>query len=143
MSASAAGRMLGKYQVLRHLATGGMAEIYLARTVGHERFERYVVVKMFLDEARISAALHHQHIVPVFDMGVEGGTLYFAMEYVHGQSVQAILEAVQIVSAYVPYEHALTIAIGAAHGLHYAHERSSSCTATSRRRTCWSRTTAA
>jgi serine/threonine protein kinase len=137
MSASAAGRMLGKYQVLRHLATGGMAEIYLARTVGHERFERYVVVKcikpefaenaqfveMFLDEARISAALHHQHIVPVFDMGVEGGTLYFAMEYVHGQSVQAILEAVQIVSAYVPYEHALTIAIGAAHGLHYAHEK--------------------
>src|SRR5688500_19573141 len=101
------GMMRGKYQVLRHMATGGMAETFLARTIGLERVERVVVVKcmkseyaanaqfvdMFLDEARISAQLHHHPIAQVFDMGLEGGVLYFAMEYVRGQNVQAILQA--------------------------------------------------
>lgn len=131
------GMMLGKYQVLRHLATGGMAEIFLARTLGVERFERYVVVKcikpefasnaqfveMFLDEARISAQLHNHHIAQVFDMGIEGGVLYFAMEYVHGQNLQALLQTVSLGKAVIPYEHALTIVIGAAQGLAYAHDK--------------------
>lgn len=131
------GTMLGKYQVLRHLATGGMAEIFLARTIGMEGFERYVVVKcikpefaanssfvdMFLDEARISAQLHHHHIAQVFDMGVEEGVLYFAMEYVHGQNVQAIVQAVSILGGFVPFDHALSIVIGAAAGLGYAHDK--------------------
>ena len=129
--------MLGKYQVLKHLATGGMAEIFLARTTGLEGFERYVVVKcikpefatnaqfvqMFLDEARISAQLHHNHIAQVFDIGIEDGVLYFAMEYIHGQNVQAILQAVSVLNRDLPYEHAITIAIGAAHGLDYAHDK--------------------
>jgi eukaryotic-like serine/threonine-protein kinase len=131
------GKMLGKYQVLRHLASGGMAEIYLARARGPERFERYVVVKciksefaanaqfveMFLDEARISAQLHHHHIAQVFDMGLENDVLYFAMEYLHGQNVQAILQAVSLVHSFVPLEHVLSIMIGAAQGLHYAHDK--------------------
>jgi serine/threonine protein kinase len=131
------GMMLGKYQVLRHLATGGMAEIFLARTIGMERFERYVVVKcikpeyaantqfveMFLDEARISAQLHNQHIAQVFDIGIENGVLYFAMEYVHGQNAQAILQTVALGKTVIPLEHALTIVIGAAQGLSYAHDK--------------------
>ena len=131
------GMMLGRYQVLRHLATGGMAEIFLARTLGVERFERYVVLKcikpeyaanaqfveMFLDEARISAQLHNHHIAQVFDMGMENGVLYFAMEYVHGQNAQAILQTVSLGKTFIPIEHALTIVIGAAQGLSYAHDK--------------------
>jgi len=133
----APGTLLGKYQVLKHIATGGMAEIFLARTLGASGFERYVVVKcikpafatddqfveMFLDEARISAQLHHQHIAQVFDMGVESGVLYFAMEHVHGQNVQAVMQAAQLLRQNIPYEHAVAIAIGAATGLDYAHDR--------------------
>ncbi len=133
----APGALLGKYQVLKHLATGGMAEIFLARTLGVEGFERYVVVKcikpafaddaqfvqMFLDEARISAQLHHQHIAQVFDMGVEANNLYFAMEYVHGQNVQSVMNAAHMQGRHIPYEHAIAIVLGAATGLDYAHDR--------------------
>ena len=133
----APGTLLGKYQVLKHLATGGMAEIFLARTLGASGFERYVVVKcikpgfatdpqfvqMFLDEARISAQLHHQNIAQVFDMGVEQDTLYFAMEYVHGQNVQSIMMAAQVHGHHIPYEHAIAIVLGSASGLDYAHDR--------------------
>ena len=66
------GRKIGKYEILRHMASGGMAEIYLARATGIEHFEKYVVLKrilpaiatdpevirMLLDEARIAATLH-------------------------------------------------------------------------------------
>ncbi|MBZ0237187.1 MAG: protein kinase [Deltaproteobacteria bacterium] len=134
------GSMLGRYQVLSHLATGGMAEIYLARATGLEGFERYVVVKcikpeharderfvrMFIDEARLSAQLHHQNIAQVYDIGQEGGAFYFAMEYVHGENVRELLHSVALRKARIPLEHALTIVAGAAAGLHYAHEARSS-----------------
>ncbi len=129
--------MLGRYQVLAHLATGGMAEIYLARATGLEGFERFVVVKcikpehardqrfvgMFIDEARLSAQLHHTNIAQVYDIGQEGGAYYFAMEYVHGENVRELLHKVALQRAMVPLEHALTIIGGAAAGLHYAHEK--------------------
>ena len=131
------GSMLGRYQVLAHLATGGMAEIFLARATGLEGFERHVVVKcikpehardqrfvgMFIDEARLSAQLHHQNIAQVYDIGQEGGAYYFAMEYVHGENVRELLHATAQRRQYVPLEHALTIIAGAAAGLHYAHDK--------------------
>ncbi|MCL4224898.1 MAG: serine/threonine protein kinase [Myxococcales bacterium] len=131
------GSMLGRYQVLSHLASGGMAEIFLARATGLQGFERYVVVKcikpeharderfveMFIDEARLSAQLHHQNIAQVYDIGQEGGAYYFAMEYVHGENVRELLHRVAIAQARVPLEHALTIVTAAAAGLHYAHDK--------------------
>jgi serine/threonine protein kinase len=131
------GAMLGRYQVLSHVAAGGMAEIYLARAVGLEGFERYVVVKcikpeharderfvkMFIDEARVSAHLHHQNIAQVYDIGQEGGAYYFAMEYLHGENVREVLHRVATARGEVPLDHALTIVCGAAAGLHYAHEK--------------------
>ena len=89
---------LGRYQIVKHLANGGMAQVLLARATGIEGFERHVVVKrihqnraedpafvqMFLDEARTAAALHHNNIVQVHDIGKENGEYFFAMEYVHG-----------------------------------------------------------
>ncbi len=131
------GPSLGRYQVLGHLATGGMAEIYLARATGLEGFERHVVVKcirpeharddrfvrMFIDEARLSAQLHHQNIAQVYDIGQQDDTYYFTMEYVHGETVRALLQRVTAARGRVPLEHALAIVCGAAAGLHYAHEK--------------------
>ena len=83
---------LGRYHVVKRLAAGGMADVLLARTDGIEGFQRHVVikrihaelleeqryVKMFLDEARLAAALHHHNIVQVNDIGEEGGEYFFA-----------------------------------------------------------------
>src|SRR6185369_11607167 len=90
---------LGRYTVLKHLASGGMADVLLARTDGIEGFERHVVLKriksehakdqrfidMFLDEARLAASLHHQNIVQVYDIGETNDGNFFAMEYIHGE----------------------------------------------------------
>jgi serine/threonine protein kinase len=136
-SAAPAPSNLGRYHILKHLASGGMAELYLARATGIEGFERYVVVKkilgdhakdsrfvkMFLDEARLAAQLHHQNIAQVYDCGQDGGTYYFAMEYVHGENVRDVLKKIASLRKQIPLEHALTMVAGAAAGLHHAHER--------------------
>ncbi len=128
---------MGRYQILKHLASGGMAEIYLARATGIEGFERYVVVKrilgehaqdkrfvtMFVDEARLAAQLHHQNIAQVYDCGQDDGTYYFAMEYVHGENLRELLKKMAIGRRQVPLEHALTIIAGGCAGLHYAHDK--------------------
>ena len=99
---------LGRYTVLRHLASGGMADVMLARTDGIEGFERHVVVKriraehakdqrfikMFLDEARVAASLHHANIVQVHDIGEANGEFFFSMEYIHGEDLRKLLGAV-------------------------------------------------
>jgi len=128
---------LGRYRVLGRLASGGMAEVLLARTDGIEGFERHVVlkrirpeyardphfIKMFLDEARVAANLHHQHIVQVNDIGETNGSFFFAMEYLHGEDVRAILTAAAKARSHVPLGVVVAIGSAAAAGLHYAHER--------------------
>jgi serine/threonine protein kinase len=130
------GMQLGRYEILRHLANGGMAEVLLARATGIENFEHHVVVKrirgeqvkderfvkMFLDEARLAAALHHQHIVQVHDIGQEHGEYFFAMEFVHGEDARKLLMHLSKNHEQIPPEHVLTIASGALAGLHHAHE---------------------
>jgi serine/threonine protein kinase len=128
--------MLGRYQVLRPLAKGGMAEVLLARSIGIKGFERFVVLKrillqhenehsieMFLDEARLVAGLHHRNVVQVHDIGEEEGKYFFAMEYVHGEDVRALLRAAKDKKQQIPIEHVLAIVTAAATGLHYAHEQ--------------------
>jgi serine/threonine protein kinase len=128
---------LGRYAVLKHLASGGMADVLLGRSEGIEGFERHVVVKrirpeyardqrfirMFLDEARVAATLHHQHIVQVYDIGEAGGDYFIAMEYIHGEDVRTILSAASRSRNHVPLGYAIAIVSAAAAGLHYAHER--------------------
>ena len=130
-------KRLGRYEIVKHLAHGGMAEVLLARTVGIEGFERHVVLKriradaacdqsyvtMFLDEARIAASLHHHNIVPVTDIGRDNGEYFFTMEYVHGEDARALLAAISRRDELVPLEHVLSIACAAAAGLHHAHEK--------------------
>src|SRR5258706_5666628 len=127
----------GRYEVITHLATGGMAQIYLARQTGLGSFERHVVLKtitrerasdqrfvtMFLDEAKLAATLNHQNIAQVYEVDQADGAYFMAMEYVHGENARAILETTLRRGWTIPLELAVTIISGAAAGLHHAHER--------------------
>jgi serine/threonine-protein kinase len=123
--------------VISHLATGGMAQIYLARQTGLGAFERHVVLKtilrararhqrfvtMFLDEAKLAATLNHQNIAQVYEVDQADGAYFMAMEYVHGENARAILETTLRRGWTIPLELAVMIVSGAAAGLHHAHER--------------------
>ena len=131
------GLRLGRYELIRRLASGGMAELYLARAAGIEGFEKIVALKrilpqyahnddfvrMFLDEARLTATIHHANVAQVYDIGQSEDGYFFAMEYVHGADLRTMLQTLFGRDERMPMAHALTIAIGAAAGLHAAHER--------------------
>jgi serine/threonine protein kinase len=131
------GDKLGKYDLIRQVAVGGMAELYLARTTGIEGFEKLVVVKrilpqhvqspsfvdMFLNEARLAATLHHPNIAQVYDIGLDDGDYFFAMEYVHGEDVQRIATASNEQGVPISMDAALTLACGLCAGLNYAHDK--------------------
>jgi serine/threonine protein kinase len=128
---------LGTYELIRPLAQGGMADIYLARRLGPGWFERHVAVKvlspsraadaeacsMFLDEARLVAMLNHHNIASVLEVDVVDGKHYLAMEYVHGADLRAVLAAAQRAGKALPIETALSIVCAAAGGLDHAHRR--------------------
>jgi serine/threonine-protein kinase len=131
------GQQIGRYSVVRHLASGGMAELYIARQESVGGFEKPVVLKllqpryarnprvvsMFLDEARLAAKLNHASIVHVYDVADEGGLKYIAMEYIHGETIADIVKRGLAVNKYIPLEHAVYVASETAAGLAYAHDR--------------------
>lgn len=126
---------LGAYELVKPLAQGGMASVYLARTGGE--IERHVAVKvlcpqraldadacaLFLDEARVVSLLHHQNIATVHDVDVEAGHHYLAMEYIHGADLRELLLVASRQGALPSYEVSLAIVAQAAAGLHHAHTR--------------------
>lgn len=128
----------GKYTLIRKLATGGMAELFLAIQKAVAGFEKLIVIKrilpsmnqdqafidMLLHEARIAATLSHQNIVQIFDVGQYDGTYYIAMEHVHGEDLRSIVRQMKKkgVSEF-PLEHAISIILGMCGGLAYAHEK--------------------
>ena len=130
-------RKFDRYELLKKLATGGMAEIFLAKQSGLEGFEKVVVLKrilphlaqdeefvsMFLDEARIAAKLSHPNVVQIYDLGKADGTYYIAMEYVSGRNVQHLIGKGQQRGEMLPVEHVCRILAGVCDGLHYAHSR--------------------
>ena len=131
-----AGAQLGRYEIVKHLASGLMAELLLARARGLEGFERHFVIKriraeqerdeafieMFLAEARLAASLHHHNIVQVHDIGEDDGKPYFAMEYVHGEDLRRVLGRLFERGEHVPLEHVIAIVCSVAGALHHAHE---------------------
>lgn len=103
--AGGADRRLGRYELVGTLGAGGMATVYLGLTTGEGGFQRLFAIKvlhhylmsepqfieMFLDEARIAAALRHPNVVPIVDLGTHDGAYYVAMEYVEGCSLATLL----------------------------------------------------
>lgn len=131
-------RQFGKYTLLRRLAAGGMAEIFLALLRSMGGFEKLIVIKrilpsmnqnkafidMLTHEARIAATLSHPNVIQVFDVGQVDGTYFIAMEHIHGEDIQAIVRAMKKknLTAF-PLEHTLSIVLGTCAGLAYAHEK--------------------
>ncbi len=144
------GQMFGDYELIRHIATGGMAEIYLARQHAdlsddgglNLGLERYLVVKrmlpelavrnefvaMFLDEAKLTASLQHPHVVRVFDLGETDNAYYIAMELVDGPHLGAMFAHSLRAKKPLPIELCAFITARAADGLHYAHNKSDPAT---------------
>lgn len=131
-------RKFGKYTLLRRLASGGMAELFLALHRSMAGFEKLVVIKrilpemakdqnfitMFLQEARIAATFSHPNIVTIFDVGQVEGMYFIAMEYIHGEDLRSIVRAMKPKGVTeFPLEHAIGIALGVAAGLAYAHDK--------------------
>jgi serine/threonine-protein kinase len=128
---------IGRYEVLNHLASGGMGQVYLARATGLGGFERQVVVKtldlsitdddeafvtMFLDEARLVGGLNHQFIAPVYEVGCdEEGRYYLVMDYVHGETAEAVFRVSAERMVRMPLAFALTVVSAVASALDYAH----------------------
>jgi serine/threonine protein kinase len=133
----APGDKLGKHDLIRQIAVGGMAELYLARTVGLEGFEKLVVLKrilpqfvgnanfvnMFLNEARLAATLHHPNIAQVFDIDQDGADYFFAMEYIHGEDLGHLAASANESGVPLSLDASLTLVAGLCAGLHYAHEK--------------------
>jgi serine/threonine protein kinase len=129
-------RFAGKYQLLRLLAKGGMGEVLLASLRRQAGFAKLVVVKrilpefaadpdfvqMFVQEARLSAALDHPNIVRVYDFGRAGDSFFLVMEYLHGDTLLGLLPLAVATPQGLPLEISLTIMLGASAGLHFAHE---------------------
>jgi serine/threonine protein kinase len=128
-------RQFGAYLLKQKLARGGMAELYLAEMRGPGGFVKPMVIKMirpqfgederflsmFTDEAKILSGLAHGNIVPIFDFGKVGESLYLAMEFIDGVDVATLIDTCRLNGIALPLDVVLWIGIGAASGLSHAH----------------------
>ncbi len=128
---------LGPYELVRKIAAGGMAEIFLARQRGAGGFFHDVVIKrlfrhlgenekqvrMFQDEGRLLAELSHPNIPQVYDLGFADGFWYMAMEYVDGPTVADLWIQGLKNQQPMPIPVAIGIVLQACEALHHAHER--------------------
>jgi eukaryotic-like serine/threonine-protein kinase len=135
LPATATSNQFGKYSLVARLATGGMAEIFLARLQGAAGFEKLVCIKrilphlardrqfvaMFLDEARIAARITHPNVCQVFELGEIEGSYYLAMEYLEGIPLACFRR--DDYYGPVPDPRLVAgIAVQACEGLHHAHQ---------------------
>ncbi|MFP2901468.1 serine/threonine-protein kinase, partial [Corallococcus sp. 4LFB] len=132
MSSPQTATPFGKYLLIKRLALGGMAELFLAHKppdptlVVIKRILPYLseepeFVQMFLDEARIAAQLHHPNIVQVHELGKEGDNIFICMEYVEGVDLRRVLVEEHKFGASMPYGVAAKICAAIAAGLDHAH----------------------
>ena len=127
----------GKYYLTEKLATGGLAEIYLAKLIGPNGFEKQLVIKqihprlsgqrqfvdLFVAEAKILVTLAHGNIVPVYELGVVDETYFIAMEYIDGPTLYRLTEALARRDAIMPPAVAAWIMARVLDGLDYAHRK--------------------
>src|SRR4029078_10907192 len=127
----------GKYTLIRKIGTGGMAEVFLARTVVAQGLNKTLVIKkihtayarsrqfvtMFVDEAKIALGLNHPNIIQVFDFGAVGDTYFLAMEYVDGNDLLRVLQDCAAQRRRIPYGISAYIGQQVAKGFDYAHRK--------------------
>ena len=128
-------RDFGSYQLIAKLATGGMAEIFLARPNGSGQSEVMVLkrilphlaeddhfVTMFRDEADLAAQLIHKNVCHVFAFGEYAGTWFIAMEYLHGVPLSRMMTRLSKAGKMLDVRVVAGIIVQACEGLHAAHE---------------------
>jgi eukaryotic-like serine/threonine-protein kinase len=127
----------GKYYLTEKLATGGMAEIYLAKIIGPGGFEKPLVIKqihprlsgqrqfvdLFVAEAKTLVTLAHGNIVPVYELGVVDDTYFIAMEYIDGPTLYRLTESMARREAQMEPALAAWIIARILDGLDYAHRK--------------------
>ncbi|MEN0061023.1 MAG: protein kinase [Myxococcota bacterium] len=127
----------GKYELLERIATGGMAEVFLARSFGLAGFEKRCVVKrlrqeladdprfvqMFINEAKLGVQLNHPNIVQVYELGKVGTAHYMAMEHLHGRDLTRITRRLRSTDDHIEVPVAVGIMAEMCRGLAYAHAR--------------------
>ncbi|RKH32299.1 serine/threonine protein kinase [Corallococcus praedator] len=127
---------LGKYQLVRKLASGGMAEVFLAKAAGPRGFEKTLVLKrilphlaedeafveMFLGEAKLAAQLDHPNVVQIFDFGEADGSYFLAMEYIDGPTLRRLIKRSTEQKVPLPVALCAKMVASAAEGLAFAHE---------------------
>ncbi|HVE84650.1 MAG TPA: response regulator [Myxococcales bacterium] len=126
---------IGRYEVLAPLSVGGMAELYLAYTAGPAGFRKFVALKkilpdaardeeavrMFIDEARLTASMSHSNIAQVYDLGEDHGDLYIAMEFIPGLDMARVSRSFRRRGLRLPLGLAALVVREACLALHYAH----------------------
>jgi serine/threonine protein kinase len=124
-------RSFGRYELLCHLATGGMAHIYVAQLPGSgEPSQLYAIkrihddysedehfIQMFIDEALVASRIAHPNVVQVLELGHVEEVHFLAMEYVHGESLRALMRRARI-----PLTTSAYLMARVAAGLHAAHD---------------------
>ena len=134
---SVKGTYFGNYLLLAKLAKGGMAQVCVGKSFGAEGFERLVAIKqllpefsedekfvsMFIDEAKIASQLSHANICQIYDLGNKDGTLYIAMEFIHGRDMYTILKRAAAQKELVPTTIAAATIAKIADALDYAHRK--------------------
>jgi serine/threonine-protein kinase len=135
MSNLGPGAMIGRWEVVRRLGSGGMADVYLAQARGDGGFEKLVAIKVmhshlarsqravdhFLDEARLAARIHHPNVVAIQDLGKIGNDYVIVMEYVEGVDLERLLMSGRADQRLVPLAVALGILCRICDGLDAAH----------------------
>jgi serine/threonine protein kinase len=127
----------GKYYLLERINVGGMAEVFKAKTVGVEGFERVVALKrilpsiaedeefitMFIDEAKIAVQLQHANIAQIFDLGKVDDSYFIALEYVNGRDLRGIFDDLKKQGQVMPMPQVCHVIMQLCEGLDYAHNK--------------------
>lgn len=134
------GAMIGRWEILKHVGTGGMASVYLARARGEAGFEKQVAIKVmhphlarndravehFLDEAKLAARISHPNVVQILDLGKIGNDFVIVMEYVDGIDLEQLLAIARSSGRPVPIDVGLGIIRRICDGLNAAHNATTS-----------------
>ncbi|MEO5768622.1 MAG: serine/threonine-protein kinase [Polyangia bacterium] len=131
----ATGRKIGRYEILQHIGTGGMADVYLAHATGEAGFTKKIALKVlersfarqpelvnhFLDEARLASMLDHPNIVQIIDLGHADDEYFIAMEFIDGADLARLIEISARAGRRIPLPVVLAIVRKVCDGLHAAH----------------------